>query len=119
MATLADFRARFTEFAAIDDTVVQLNIDDATLEVSANFGTFQDAAILFLAAHYLTLSQDAASGQVGTVGAVASESVDGVSQSFVTASAKNANDQLLSATVYGQRFLAYRDKVSVGNVRVV
>lgn len=119
MATLADFRTRFPEFESISDAVVELNIDDAELEVSTGFGTYQDVATLFLAAHFLVLSTDAASGANGSVGGLASDSVDGVSQSFVTAAAKNQNDQLLSSTVYGQRFLAYRDKVSVGNVQII
>jgi hypothetical protein len=119
MATLADFRTRFPEFASIADAVVELNIDDAELEVSTAFGAYQDIATLFLAAHYLVLSQDAESGASGSVGGVASESVDGVSQSFSVVAASNQGDQLLASTVYGQRFLSYRQKIAIGNVMVV
>jgi hypothetical protein len=119
MATLADFRTRFPEFASTDDAVIELNIDDAELEVSTAFGTYQDVATLFLAAHYLVLSQDAADGASGSVGGVASESVDGVSQSFSVVAANSQSDQLLASTVYGQRFLSYRQKIAIGNVMVV
>ena len=119
MATLADFRIRFPEFDTVADATVQINLDDAALEVSTAYGIYQDVATLFLSAHYLVLSQDATSGASGSVGATASESVDGVSQSFVTTTAEKQNDQMLSSTVYGQRFLSYRDVISVGNVRVV
>jgi hypothetical protein len=119
MATLADFRTRFPEFSSIDDAVVELNIDDAELEVSTAFGSYQDVATLFLAAHYLALSQDASEGASGTVGGTASTSVDGVSDSFSVVAAKNQGEQLLSSTVYGQRYLFYKQKIAIGNVMVV
>jgi hypothetical protein len=119
MATLADFRARFTEFSSISDEVVELNLSDAALEVSVSFGDYQDVATLFLAAHYLALSQNASNGAYGSVGGLSSKSVDGVSQSFNVVAANSQSDQLLAYTVYGQRFLSYRQKIALGNVMVV
>ena len=121
MATVADFRTRFPEFSDVTDypdATIQLNIDDAVLEVSTNFGTYQDVATLFLAAHFLAVSGDATSGAYGSVGGIASDSVDGVSTSYSTAAVKNQNDQFLSSTIYGQRFLAYRQKIAIGNVKI-
>ena len=119
MATLADFRTRFPEFDTIGDPIVELNLDDATLEVSANFGIYQDVATLFLAAHFLTISQDATNGATGSIGGVASESVDGVSASYNTTATDSQSEQLLSSTVYGQRYLSYCDKIALGNVWIV
>jgi hypothetical protein len=120
--TVADFRTRFPEFsdvATYPDAIIQQNIDDATLEVGSAFGTFEDVALAYLSAHFLVTSTETTSGDYGSKGGVASEAVDGVSVSYSNAAVESQSDQYLISTIYGQRFLRYKRRLSKGNVRVV
>lgn len=120
--TIADFRTRFSEFSDVTtfpDATIQLNIDDATLEVGSLFGTFEEVALAYLTAHLLVTSTDATSGDIGSKGGVASEAVDGVSTSYNNATLDSQSDQFYISTIYGQRFLNYKKRLSLGNVRVV
>ena len=120
--TIADFRTRFSEFSNVTtypDATIQLNIDDATLEVGSLFGSFEEVALSYLTAHFLVTSTDATSGDTGSKSGLASESVDGVSSSYSSATVDSQSDQFLISTIYGQRFLRYKQRLSLGNIQVV
>ena len=122
MITVADFRTRFPEFSNVTtytDATIQLSIDDASLEVSSVYGDLENVALSYLSAHFLTLSTEATSGDFGSKGGLASESVDGVSTSYSNATIDSQSDQFLLSTIYGQRFLRYKKRLSIGNVRIV
>jgi len=122
MITISDFRTRFPEFSNVTtypDVTIQLNIDDASLEVGALFGDFENIAMSYLAAHYLVSSENATDGDYGSKGGIASESVDGVSTSYSNAVIDTQSEQFLLSTIYGQRFLRYKQRLSFGNIKVV
>jgi len=120
--TVADFRDRFPEFSDVTsypDATIQLNIDDASLEVTSLFGIYEEVALAYLSAHFLVTSNEATSGDVTGKGGIASEAVDGVSVSYANAVIDTQSEQFLISTIYGQRFLRYKQKLSIGNVQVV
>lgn len=101
--TPADFKARFTEFASVEDTRVQLFIDDAELEMSESaWGNIYDKGLAYLTAHLLTISDLTASGNSGSLNALASRAVDGVSESFATPTMDDNNN--IASTSYGQEY---------------
>ena len=56
MATLADFRGRFDEYAGASDALVQVNLDAAALRTPAKvWGDIEDEGVLWLAAYLLSL----------------------------------------------------------------
>ena len=99
------FKARFPEFSSIDDTRIQIFIDDALLVVNeTTWGTLHSLAACYLSAHYLALSEDSLNGNSGSVGNVSSQGVDGTSISFNTYSPDNASQTYWLSTQYGQKF---------------
>jgi len=99
------FKARFPEFNSIEDTRIQIFIDDACLVINEDtWGTLYSLAVCYLSAHYLALSEDSLNGNSGSVGNVSSQGVDGTSISFNTYSPDNASQTYWLSTQYGQKF---------------
>lgn len=87
------------------DPVVAMILDQVALEVPESvFTTMTEPAQRYLAAHYLSQAFQDAAGR----GALSSESIGGVSQSWTMPdlNIKGA----LGATQYGKQFLEYRAK---------
>lgn len=106
--TPTDFRVRFPEFdePTYPDARVQLFIEDATATVSTKCPN-SELMICYLTAHLLTVGNQSAAGDGGTIKPLASESVGDVSVSYGGASGDNPRDNFYS-TIYGQRFLDLR-----------
>ena len=120
MITPTTFKIRFPEYDSIDDVRIQLFLDDSALQISeSKFGTSYDLAISYLTAHYLTLSIKTDTGSSGSIGQVASKSVEGVSVSYNNATADSQSDSYYSSTSYGQRYLDIRSQITVGNIMSV
>ena len=119
MPSPSDFKTRFPEFDSIDDPRVQVFLDDAALIVSANFRDYQDVATLYLAAHFLALSESTSSGDSSSTAPVSSDGVDGVSTSYAVAQVESSHEQYLTSTQYGQRYIMYKKKIAVANVAIV
>jgi hypothetical protein len=97
------FKAMFPEFEDIDDTTVQIALDQAGQFVDATWGTSQTAGQMYLAAHFMVLGQAPSDSGVGRV--ITSESIGRVSVSYATESGgtSGAGGQLAS-TSYGLVF---------------
>src|SRR5574343_477239 len=65
--TTADIKARFPEFAAVDDTYLGLVLADAETELGDAWGTKRDRAVMLLTAHFLTLEGSGVGGQPGAI----------------------------------------------------
>lgn len=122
--TPADFKTRFPEWAAIDDSRIQFFIDDAVLEVGAGpWGTLYEKGVLLLAAHFLTLDQIAQGNKTppGSLdGNVTSRSVGDVSVSFGLSSTESGNtsEEYLKKTTYGVQFLRLQKRAGHGAIVV-
>lgn len=117
--TVAEFKTRFPAVAGSkSDDTIQAYLDEATNTVDESWRE-QDykIAIMYLAAHNMTLEDTAAAGGGGTSGVVSSESFGGMSISYDNSKGTDnaaANSQW-GATFYGQQFylLLKRNKPSI------
>lgn len=122
MSSIATFRVRYPEFAALTDEVISDLIQDAASQHNAAFmGTQYEPLTLLLAAHQATVRQRslaAASPAGGTglavVGGVQSVSTGAASVSYggsamnAAGSKMSAADAALATTLYGQEYLRRR-----------
>lgn len=121
--TTADFRVRFPEFteAIATEAQVQLFLDDACDHLDqAALGDCWERAVLYYAAHLLTISirTGAAVGiggvaNVGAAGAVTSSGADGLNISFGSSSPGSGTEAWYQSTPYGQQFLVIVDECSI------
>lgn len=97
--TAADFKARFTRFAAVADATIDIYITEAANKVDDSW-LEQDyaTAILYLAAHLYV--QESGTG-ADRPGVITSESFGPMSVSYAVGSQSNGGYQ---ATEYGRRF---------------
>ncbi len=118
--TPTSFKVRFPEFAAVDDSRIQIFIDEAELDVGPAWGTLIDRGILYLTAHYLTLNErQSTSGYAsGTVGVVTSKSIGDVSKSYGTIKQDDLEDSYLAQTSYGLFYASMLTRVGMGAVAV-
>ena len=105
---LSTFRARFPEFITQFDDRLLLYLGDA-LRIHA----LCETAVLYLAAHLLTLDIDTGAGSTGASvdggdGEVTAESAGGVSASYKSQAAKE-KDVFYMSTAYGRRYVALRN----------
>lgn len=105
---LPAFRTRFPEFIAQTDARIEAYLGDALL-----IFTLCETAVLYLAAHLLTLDIESGSGSTGASsdggdGEVTSESAGGVSASYKSQAAKE-KDVFYMSTVYGRRYVTLRN----------
>lgn len=103
--TATSIKTRFPEFADVDDAVIEFAIEEARLEVTSNWTTGYNLAIMYLTAHYVASSIAAsASGGTGDSGEIASESIGRLSITYAKPQNANAVHSDTSTTSYGQRY---------------
>ena len=115
MVTPTTFKIRFTEFNSVEDDLIQMLLDESYLLLSAST-KYQDVMVLYHTAHILTITQSQQEGDSGASLSVSSEAVGSVNTSF---NVPTSDDETLSyymSTSYGQRYLEYKQALSVGNV---
>jgi hypothetical protein len=117
MATLADIRARFPEFAAVSDDRVNLFLGDtALLMASVDSGKwldFYDLAQSYYTAHLIYVGEAQAAGD-GTVQApTKKQEVDDVIIEHAVSGVTATMDDLHSSS-YGKRYMQYRKLCLVG-----
>lgn len=103
--TPADLRARFPGFAAVDDATVRTALDEAALQVGADWTSAPDARLgrLLLAAHILTLDGQGSGAEAAAAAAGGfSRMRSGALELERTA---EAGPGALDSTGYGRRFL--------------
>jgi hypothetical protein len=95
------FKSMFPDFADIDDTVVQIALDSASLFVDESWGDSQAAATMYLGAHFLSMASTTSdtSGQI-----ITSESIGRISVSYASASAGGTGSGTLGMSSYGTVF---------------
>ena len=113
--TVADFRARFAEFASTSDAIIELALEEALL-----IHSIRKVATLFCAAHLLSysLTNIAGGGSGGgattTTGQISKKSVGPLSVEYETLSGTTTNSRnsrnptevaYFAGTTYGQQFL--------------
>lgn len=97
------FKTQFPEFADIDDTTVQTALDECAQYVDASWGNQEIVATMFLAAHFLAVSNSGGGGAQ-----ISSERIGEISVTYAIAAqtggggAGGAN--MLPNTVYGRQF---------------
>lgn len=104
--TVDDFKTRFPEIDAEDDQI-QIAIDDAADMVDETWleKDFQKA-ILFLAAHYVTINAPEEAGAIGDEQSIASESFGPISVSYQkTEAGASSPGTTFGTTGYGRRYL--------------
>lgn len=121
-ANLATFRKLFPGLATIDDTDVQESLDRAGCELDDdNWGCTKPQAQLYLAAHQIAWTQNAAASTIvdengnvitnPTAGSLSSASAGGLSVSYsqtMQATSGNPLDAYYSSTPYGVVFLSLK-----------
>lgn len=101
------------DFIADDSCVVSIILEDVASEVKQGvFGSKQERAQRYLAAHYLTLSNPATSS--GSSGAVKREKVGDVEKEYTDASQLKGSQVGYSETSYGRTYLQIRRGCIVG-----
>ncbi|MGV2811721.1 DUF4054 domain-containing protein [Enterobacter cancerogenus] len=125
--TVSRFRARFPEFSAAPEEMVQIAIDDARPLVSKRrFGATFEQGWAHLAAAYLAgmtqASGDDGSGEGGSASTLPVTQQVAGKVSFQTAAPVSTSgaefDAWLSGTTYGLRYLELRRLAGVGAVVV-
>ena len=117
-------KARFPEFASVDDARVQIFLDDADLAMDSGiWGKYFDNGQAYLAAHYLAMAdKTSGGGSAGVSGPITGRTVDGVSVSYSSAQpVGGANSQtagFYNTTKYGQRYLVMMKNLG-GNMSIV
>lgn len=122
MTALELFRQMAPELADIPDDRVQLELDFQGDAVSRDkYGKYWERAVIYLAAHSLTLSQLIQSGSAGsaaiTGGQIVMEKEGDLQRQYGSGtaggSASGDGDSLLRKTAYGLLFLSLRDMLIV------
>ena len=119
MPTISDFKNRFPEFNTIDDTRIQLFLDDSDLMVSTKWGKLRKLGILYLTAHNLAVSQITDTGVTSSPKNIASKSVEGVSVTYESGSPMDSKYNYFNTTSYGKRYIELKMQISVGGARLV
>ncbi len=109
MASVAQFKTRFPEFADVDDARIQLFLDDVALVISspAKWLGYYDIVHQYYAAHFLTVGEHTESGDNGILAPVKKQEVDDVVIENAIGNIEPTFDEL-SSTAYGKRVQFYR-----------
>lgn len=124
MITPADFKIRFPEFTGVDNTRIQLFIDDSVLILNEAFwGPKYDMGLSYYSAHLLKIAirtEPGLNSSANNVGPISSKSVDGVSVSYAISASSSTDtaDDFLKSTAYGQRYLLLRKSLGVGAMSI-
>lgn len=115
MANVVDFTDRFPEFCQVNDTRIQMFLDDAALLMGADtrWLEFYEVAHAYHAAHLLTVAEFSAMGDSGGIYPVKESEVDDVIIKNAIGDITPTMDDLYSTT-YGKRYISYRRIVFVG-----
>ncbi|TBZ81415.1 DUF4054 domain-containing protein [Rhizobium leguminosarum] len=113
--TPATFKARYPEFAAVSDVLVQLVLDDAIGDAGdTSVEKDRARAQMLLAAHILTMegepgrTENGSSGATAGTGIIKRDKVGDVETEFATPASSGPGGSTLSAyslTFYGQQYL--------------
>lgn len=113
--TLAEFRARYAEFAPVGDALVQAVLVEAQASVSTSWVERDYAPAIMLLTAHLLLSEDAIQKAQGSVsygdyaGPITKEKVGEVEVSYgggaTASSGASGGSDDYSSTEYGRRFL--------------
>jgi hypothetical protein len=117
--TPSTFRARFTEFSTVDDSVVQGALDEAAPEVSSTkWGAFYEFGVGYLAAHLLKIQLTIEGGDsaLNSLLPLVTKTVGDVSASFATYKVYGADNSILSQTSYGREYIRKRRLISFGGL---
>lgn len=112
------FIARYPEFCTVPVKRVQIFLDDALCDVAeGKFDTcVYDRVVCSLAAHYLALGNQTATGNAGSVGNIVSKTVDKVSATYATpgANVSKGSNSYYNSTKYGQEYLSLLRRYCAG-----
>jgi hypothetical protein len=110
------FKTQFPEFANVDDTTVQIALDQCELYVDDSWGDQQIPGAMYLAGHFLAVSQ---SGAVGGQ-MITAERVGEISVNYAVAGTASTGDAetMLTNTVYGRQFY-HLLRINSGGVEIV
>jgi hypothetical protein len=105
--TPADLKARFPGFAAVADAVVQTALDEAALQVGADWTSAPDARLgrLLLAAHILTLDGQGSGAEAAAAAAGGYRRMRSGALELERPDTAGAEPGTLGSTGYGRRFL--------------
>lgn len=104
--TAISIKMRFSEFADVEDAVIEFAIEEARLGVGSNWTTGYNVAIMYLVAHYVACANAASiSGGTGDEGDIASESIGRFSISYAKSPNADASHEDKSSTSYGRRYV--------------
>ena len=110
----AAVKARFPEFDSIDDSRIQIFIDDAVIILNETYwGEKYDMGLSYLTAHFLALGETTEAGSASSIAPVSARAVDGTSIAFAQMTPTNEADAMYASTIYGQRYLALRKNLGV------
>jgi Protein of unknown function (DUF4054) len=99
------FKAMFPEFAGVDDTTVQIALDMAGQFVDDSWDVSEGPATMWLAAHFMALSQSGAGASTGVGRVVSSETIGRISVSYASGNTAAATTSgALGSTTYGLVF---------------
>lgn len=109
------FKTQFPEFESVDDTTVQIALEECAQYIDASWGDQQIPATMFLAAHFLSVSSQGAEagGQL-----ITSERIGQISVSYAAAAATGQGGSMLTNTVYGRQFY-YLLRINSGGIAIV
>lgn len=116
--TSADLKARFTDFSAVADNVIERALEDAQSAVSQAWNTQQDYTLgaLYYAAHILTRSGHGSSKEAqiyaSGLGNVTNIVDGGVS--ITRSAAATSGSDTLESTTFGQDYVTIRRRNVIG-----
>lgn len=116
MFSLAAFRARYPQFAGLEDGQIHACADQAGELLSVNGGTGDSSRLCLLVAHLLTLEQQAKAGAI--VGQVTGAGVDKINVSLAAAPSRDMWEYWLSLTPFGLQLLVLLKVCSAGGLYV-
>lgn len=105
------FKAEYTEFGGLVDSVVTAAISRAELQVSSAWGTFQDEGTKLLTAHFLSRSTEAKASSGKGQGPITSIDITDQGKRSFAQPQKSSSSSEYSSTIYGQQFETLRNSV--------
>ena len=117
--TPADIKTRFPEFDSVNDSRIQIFIDDAELELDeGRWGDLYDKGLSYLTAHLLYMGEQSAGGSGAGLGPLSTKSIGDVSVSFGSYLAADNDANSFNSTSYGQEYYRLMIMVGMGAVAV-
>ncbi len=120
-----DFKIRYPEFVAVDNTRIQTpHLDDALLEVGEGaWGTSHERGVFLLAAHTLamdpSIADDIDEADTTDDSGLASRKVGDVAVSFVRSSSPgDSSENWYNQTRYGTNYLRLKKRFGLGMVAI-